>query len=101
MKHHKVKGLWRLRPDKLPLEDKPSTGSSKRLKRKSPKHLMDLLRFGIKELTMYARWVTFDRSNSWMELGWTLNRLDKQVEKLDKLLGTLLHPDDTESEGLK
>lgn len=62
MKHHKVKDVWKHKPDALPLPDAPSTGAKRKkgpLEKASKKHLWDLLHQSRKDLLLKVRWLDF------------------------------------------
>ena len=89
MKHHKVKDLWRLMPDRPPLpEESPSTGKNRKIKVPSKKHLRDKLRQEIKELTKFARWVIFEH-NPWMSPLSGLKRVERTADRADNLFDKL------------
>jgi hypothetical protein len=92
MKHHKVKGVWKHKPDALPLPDAPSTGARKKkgpLEKASKKHLFDLLHQGRKEIHLRMKWLGTRSLGSLFEFHmteWCTEDIDKQCEKMDKVV---------------
>lgn len=86
MKHHKVKGVWKHRPDALPLPDAPSTGARKKkgpLEKASTKHLWDLAKQRVKDIRLHFRWVRYNPS---FMLDGNLQWIIRDCNNLDSVL---------------
>jgi hypothetical protein len=101
MKHHKVKGVWKHRPDALPLPDAPSTGAKRKrgpLEKMSRKHLFDLAKQAFKELDLDVKYLAMQgiptrhlSGPGWVSADcdfaeWACERLEKQAGKMERFV---------------
>lgn len=101
MKHHKVKGVWRHKPDAVPLADRPSSGTSRKNKKVSTKHLWDRLRQALKEangavayLSVHGIPTVYEKGPGWVSgdcwfVESSLSLLDDAVKRMVELTEAL------------
>ena len=88
MKQHKAKGVWRHRPDELPLEDGSSMGVVRNKRKKRPKQLHDIAKQSIKELQREAKY--FRLGIRWEFTLFSYKQISKICDKMDSCLKQLL-----------
>lgn len=89
MKHHKAKGVWRHRPDEVPIPDGPSTGSRVKkgpLSKAGNKQLWDLAKQGVKNLGLKFKWIVYSPVSFVFSQEFNLKSLEADCSKLEDVL---------------